>query len=327
MNDLSEPLRKYVRSTSGLEISPERAVRPRRPYIADLYDLSVARIDGTNVGIIYVKDPAHFTPGQFLKHFASIEPDIGGSYVVVASALSSHVKTRLVEQGIPFVVPGRQMNWPALGAVHRHRAVRAPVVFGKRVSPTAQLVVVSHLSGSLPAGMTLQQMAMHFGLSSMSMSRAMREIEASGKAEVERDGHTIRLRWTAGKRVVWESFRDRMRDPVLHTLRVELSSASGLKPLRAGEAALAEKSMLSPPNIDVRACRLPLSKIPGSGLVEAAESVNDVIDLQFWSYDPMKASQDKRTVDPFSLLLSLRDDADPRISEALDEMMEAVDWS
>jgi hypothetical protein len=48
--------------------------------------------------------------------------------------------------------------------------------------------------------------------------------------------------------------------------------------------------------------------------------------IQFWSYDPLHNNTATGTVDPFSLYLSLKDDHDDRVQMCLDEMMENVKW-
>lgn len=332
MNALSEPFRKFVAKVGGVKVLYEIPVSPTRRYIADLYDLSVARIGDTKIGIVYVKDPKHFTPGIFQKHYASIEPDFGENtpYVVVAKVLSSHVKTRLFEKEIPFVLPGVQMSWPAIGAYHRHRALPSPVEPKETIAPAAQLVVIAFLCDKLPTSRTAAALGRHFGYTPMTMSRAVREIQAVGSASLRHRGHGRELQFEEGKATVWETFKGRMRSPVARSLHVELSSLSRaeVNTLMAGETALAERSMLSPSSEEMLASKnISNNELKKQNLVEVPPFPKETCELQLWSYDPWITSRDGQVVDPFSLWLSLKDVDDPRVSEALESMMESIDWS
>ncbi|HWT96956.1 MAG TPA: hypothetical protein VN229_05055, partial [Terriglobales bacterium] len=255
MNALSHQFRDFVEKVSGIKVVDEVPVKPSRPFVASLYDLSLARVGDFQAGIVYVKDPKRFTPGLFQKHYASIEPDLGDGYVVVAKTLPSYVKTRLVEKGIPFVLPGVQISWPELGAFHRRRALSLPVEPKAAMAPAAQLVVTAFLCDKLPADRTATTLASHFKYSPMTMSRALREIAAVGCARLLPRGHGRELRFEQPKPVVWQAFKERMRNPIVRSLHVEVSSASGLRTLAGGETALAERSMLSPPAVPSRALK------------------------------------------------------------------------
>jgi hypothetical protein len=48
-------------------------------------------------------------------------------------------------------------------------------------------------------------------------------------------------------------------------------------------------------------------------------------ELQLWSYQPDMVGK-STMVDPLSLWISLKEDVDPRIQMALDEMMREIVW-
>jgi hypothetical protein len=49
------------------------------------------------------------------------------------------------------------------------------------------------------------------------------------------------------------------------------------------------------------------------------------VEIEVWSYDP-RVLLDGPTVDRLSLFLSLRDDPDERVQQALQEMMRSFSW-
>ena len=48
------------------------------------------------------------------------------------------------------------------------------------------------------------------------------------------------------------------------------------------------------------------------------------MELEIWSYDPIRLAVGKQIVDPFSLYLSMQDDEDERTQMELENMLE--DW-
>ena len=124
---------------------------------------------------------------------------------------------------------------------------------------------------------------------------------------------------------VWARARPLMRSPVTKELHIATPAPehAGLLKL-AGESALAELTLLVPPEErviaigpnDWQACRSVFD------LREQADA--DTVKLQIWSYHPW-LWENGNTVDPLSLTLSLQNVFDDRVQIALDEL-ERFTW-
>ncbi len=85
--------------------------------------------------------------------------------------------------------------------------------------------------------------------------------------------------------------------------------------------------MLASPAVECRAIsRKEFKHLEGIEEIDPAWSnSNDYIQLELWKYDP-KALADHAGVDIISLSLSLKDNEDERVEQAVEEMMEGYKW-
>ena len=90
---------------------------------------------------------------------------------------------------------------------------------------------------------------------------------------------------------------------------------SSMNCLKAGYLELSEYSMLSAPRTNVYA----VSNLPAEYIAEMTDADQE-IQIEQWIYDPSLFGKNG-SVDPISFYLSLRDDPDERVQEALEDMV------
>lgn len=334
MEELLTRFEQYVTQVTGTTVTCHGPVGDRLPqYLTQLYELYGIRVGNRHFLGIVAREPGELQPSRFAKHLGRLQEEGKQSfedYCLIAGELPAYVRQRLVERQIPFAVPGRQLNWPALGAaVQEARGGRrrgAPAV-GERVMPATQVAILHALNaGRMATPLTPKALAARLGYTPMSMSRVLDEIEARKLGQVVRAGRERLLEFPEDHKSLWEKALDLLRSPVRETVRVWQRDLPANKVLRAGETALASHSLLAEPTEPVvavgRYTWKPLAKelqilpIPEEGSCRA----------QVWRYDPGLLAKGNK-VDPFSLYLSLRDEHDERVQIALEEMMEKVAWS
>lgn len=330
MKPLIAQFQDYITEVIGARVDvqvPEDVDLPQ--YLAQLYTLYRLRVAGRRFLGIVLREPESFQPARFEKHLVRLQEAGTGTdgYCLIAPALPSYVRQRLLERLIPFVVPGRQVSWPALGAV---LAVgtghgRLPEA-GERVMPATQVVVLYALNCGVTASVTPKALTKRLGYTAMTMSRALDEIEAHDLGRVIREGRERRLDFPEGRVPLWEKAEGLLRDPVRETVRIRRHDLPIEAGWWAGETALACRSMLAAPREPVLALGRDAWK-PLAGKVERIPVPEvDTCQVQVWRYDPGLLAR-KEVVDPFSLYLSLREEQDERVQMALEELMEVETWS
>lgn len=248
--------------------------------------------------------------------------------VYVTDALPSYDRRRLIEHKVPFIVPGNQLYLPDLGLDLREYFRRRVPATVEALSPSAQAMLITALLRQpwqpdwQPSGI-----AAALGYTPMTLSRALKELTAVGLATVHTVGRSRSLRMELPPEQVWERAKPALRTPIRRTVWVAADEIAAHRLNRiAGLSALARYSMLTEPKWPVYALTVADWKAAkDAGVRELPEPETGAQEWQLWSYSPALIS-DEITVDPLSLLLSLRENTDDRIQLALDELKGQLPW-
>ena len=248
--------------------------------------------------------------------------------VYVTDALASYERRRLIEQKIPFIVPGNQLYLPDVGLdLREYFRQRAPSA-ATALSPSAQALLITALLHQ-PWQIEWQPstVAGALGYTPMTLSRAVKELTAAGLATTFTVGRSHWLRMEQTPEQVWQRARPSLRTPVRRSVWVAGPGPARSTPSRlAGLSALARHSMLTEPQWPVYAVSAAEWKAAAEvGVRELPEPVAGAQEWQVWSYRPALLPH-ATTVDPLSLTLSLQDSADDRVQLALDELKEQLPW-
>jgi DNA-binding MarR family transcriptional regulator len=329
MEKLLQHFAEYISEMSGQTVIWGEDMPTRLPqYLSQQYSLKKIFIDNRCFLGVLLKEGAKFQPSVFEKHMRKILADVSQEvegYCLIARDLPSYIRQRLVERHISFVVPGRQLYWPELGLLVQSRKNKIAPVPVAKVSPATQAVLICALVGTMPSPSTPKTLAEKLGYSTMTMSRALDEIEANKLGRVEREARERLLDFPQSRRDLWEQSLPYLRSPVRETIHLKEDHLPINLRLKAGQTALAAMSMLVPP-------KEPVYALGREGWKKIANKVEEIpvedvgtCRLQLWRYDPWLFATEGR-VDCFSLYLSMKDERDERIESALQEMMEEKLW-
>jgi hypothetical protein len=252
----------------------------------------------------------------------------GQPVLYCTGALASYERKRLVEQKVPFVVPGNQLYLPDLGIdlreYFRHRSTTAAVT----LSPAAQaMLITALLRRPWQTEWQPSAAATALGYTPMTLSRVVKELTAAGIATPFTLGRMRGLRMELTPQEIWEQAKPMLRSPVKRCVWVHDDQPGAGRPgLLAGLSALARHSMLAEPRWPVYAISPTQWKAATqAGIVELPEATAAACEWQLWSYSPALLA-DSGAVDPLSLTLSLQDNPDERIQTALAELKEQLSW-
>ncbi len=247
--------------------------------------------------------------------------------VFAMSTLASYERKRLVEQKVPFVVPGNQLYLPDLGIDFREY-FRRPQEAVTAFTPATQAIFIATLmrrewEDELKPAETVTDL----GYTAMTLSRAVRELSAVGLVTVSQEGRARGLRVNHPPAQAWEHAAPFLRSPVRRAIWVDYRGrARGLQPLLSGLSALTSYSMLTEPEHPVYAVGPAQWKIAREAGVKALPAPQpQASEWQVWNYAPGLIKRATR-VDPLSLTLSLKDEQDDRVQQALDELRGQFPW-
>jgi len=246
----------------------------------------------------------------------------GMPVVYVTRTLASYERKRLIEQKVPFLVPGNQLYLPDLGIDLREYFRKPTVAAQTALSPATQAMLIAVLlRRPWRAEWQPAEVVGELGYTPMTLSRAVKELTAAGIATLRTEG---RARWLHAERTAaqtWEHARPLLRSPVKRRVWVLPPAKSRPRPLRlAGLSALARFSMLTEPQWPTYAVGQAEWKVATQvGFEMLPEPIPGACEWEIWHYSPALV-RDGDTVDPLSLTLSLQGNQDERVQLALDEL-------
>lgn len=331
MTALDVAIRKYLDEVLPLgevELRPMADPGSLPYFLGDAYEMRELTLGRRRLVLALQRDAKRTPLAQVRAQIQKIAAATGMPVVYVLPALASYERKRLIEQHVPFLVPGNQLYLPDLGIDLREHFRKPPHQTNESLSPSAQAIVIAALlQRPWHPEHSASELAGRLGYTPMTWSRASREIAATGVAAIDTVGRARQLRFLQGSKETWERIRGRLRSP---TKRVAIATPPGehrgLLVARAGLSALAAQTMLVEPQTACYAFDAAGWQVArDAGWVEQPRAEPGTVEVQIWAYRPDIADHSPN-VDPLSLWLSLQGVDDERIQAALDELIEAISW-
>lgn len=324
-------IERYIRETLAVESLDAKAwerVNELPYFLRDTFDFTRIVLLGKPVVLAISREQGIEPLSDIRIKLDKIRSLTGLRAVYVTNALASYQRRRLIEQKVPFIVPGNQLYLPDLGLdLREYFRQRAPSAEAA-LSPSAQAILINALlSQPWQSDWQPSTIAVALGYTPMTLSRAVKELTAAGLATAYTVGRSRWLRMEIPPNQVWEHARPMLRTPVKRTVFVANHSRFANNPHRlAGLSALAHYSMLSEPKCPVYALTAADWKAAtDAGVSELPGPEPGAQEWQLWNYNPALVP-DVNTVDPLSLILSLQNSTDERIQLGLDELKGRLPW-
>lgn len=329
MHPLVTSVQHYLHETLGVPTSGDKAWADQDglPYfLQDAFDFQTLDILGHTVLLALDRTPEKASLGDIRAQLDKVRSMAKQPTVYVTKALASYERKRLIEQKVPFIVPGNQLYLPDLGLDLREYFRLRPTAAGSPLSPSAQaMLITALLRPHWEPEWHPAEVATMLGYTPMTLSRAVRELSAAGLASVRKAGRAQYLTMAFSPQETWEQATPLLRSPVQRTVWTSAPIPPDLTLRLAGLSALAHHTMLAEPRLPVHAVSRAAWQSLKSTVDELPEAMPGAYEWQLWNYSPA-LQPDSDTVDPLSLSLSLRDNPDERVQSALDALKEQWPW-
>ena len=328
MSKLKEYLLNYLEMLSGERpdlAAGEAAALPL--FLSERYEIFSARLFGRKFLLaLEAEDWESGSPGEYAKHEEALKSKLGEPVVLVLMTLPSYARNRMVQMGVPFIVPGSQTFIPNSLLDLRERFPQPNAKRRTTLSPAAQCTVLYHLLHEPLTESSLKDIARKVHYSPMMMTKVKDELEAAGICKIVRSGRSIVLVFTASGRLLWEQVKSQLVSPVKKTrwVRWERPETTALL---AGMSALSQRTLIAADRLPTYALTLAVFQdlLERGTCVGCRDAEAATAKIEVWSYNPSLLG-DGQMVDPLSLYLSLRDSGDERIQQQLEQLVGEVKW-
>jgi hypothetical protein len=249
-----------------------------------------------------------------VRHFERVRAVEDVPVALKLNTLSEERRKALIGVQIPFVAAG-QVFLPFMGTVLSKR-LYGELKQREKLTPSAQLLLFAYLYQP-KTHMHTNGMAERLGISAMQVTRAVRQLQRLGLFDVSKDGVRLVVTGKSNHRALFESAALYLIDPVCDVLYVPNDRRPETLPI-AGMSALAQWSMLSPPSVVTYACHCKADRPQGGNALIDRDGQSR---LEIWRYTPTILSMRPDTADALSVIMTLRDERDPRVEQAIEETL------
>ena len=306
---------EYLNKVLGVKVIYEDANFKHLPnFIATRYRLQMVSMNDQRMIFLYPKTELEQIE-VLKKHIARIQNNENLPVVLVLKELSFRRKEYLIREKIPFIVDGKQISLPFMAVCLQERcsAEKKP---REEILPSAQMLLLHFIYGGAQE-LSTSQAAKNLELTPTSISRASKQLEEMGLLHIRKAGVQRIMQSEDPPKALFQKAEEKLLNPIKRTVYIPKEFV-GTDLLESGYSALAEYSMLNAPNVRCYAAeRISQWK---DVMTNSLHDSQVQVAVEMWRYDPRKLST-RNIVDELSLALALREDADERVEEAVEEML------
>jgi hypothetical protein len=305
-------------------------------YIHETFKLYSINLFNTGIILAELKNEDELSIQQTEKQVQQIKNLLNVKVVVVLENIQAYNRKRLIEKGINFIVPGKQLYMPDMLIDLRESFVHPKVKQkNETLLPSAQFILIYHIIHRNQQWKLeehpFKEIAQKLAYTPMAITNAIDNLKYHELIEVEGEKEKfIRFRYDRHK--LWNIAHQQniLVNPVIKTVYVDEKPES-LFLLQSNASALPEYTDLNPSRQEYFA----IEKTVFYGLQKSNALVNmneyeGRYALEVWKYNPLtlvdELPNDMAVVDPLSLYLSVKESRDERIEMALEQILEKFIW-
>lgn len=282
-------------------------------YVAGNYEIDEAIVSNNRFIVMSPIGDLPTLPAM-KKHIEKIQKIDDVPVAFYLKNLSDFRRKGMLESNIPFMTE-KQVFLPFIGTLLMEEKNNA--LYKEKFMFSTQQLFLMYLYNRQNK-LYVANVGKKLPYSAMTLSRAVKQLEASDLFLVYKDGVNKVIESKYDRRELFERAKPFLLDSVRKYGYIEKSRIDENMVL-ASESALAKNSMLNPSKLITYA--IDEQKMDINQMENELVDPNKQIRLELWGYDP-KLFSDDNVADGLSVALSLREIVDERIEEAIDECIE-----
>ena len=282
-------------------------------YVAGNYEIDEAIVSNNRFIVMSPIGDLPTLPAM-KKHIEKIQKIDDVPVAFYLKNLSDFRRKGMLESNIPFMTE-KQVFLPFIGTLLMEEKNNA--LYKEKFMFSTQQLFLMYLYNRQNK-LYVANVGKKLPYSAMTLSRAVKQLEASDLFLVYKDGVNKVIESKYDRRELFERAKPFLLDPVRKYGYIEKSRIDENMVL-ASEKKKKKNSMLNPSKLITYA--IDEQKMDINQMENELVDPNKQIRLELWGYDP-KLFSDDNVADVLSVALSLREIVDERIEEAIDECIE-----
>lgn len=284
-------------------------------YIANNFIIQKADINGIQC--------LSLTPRDELPNLAALKKQIKQineieslPIFIQLDNLSNFRKENLLENNIPFVLADKMAFLPFMATFLTNDQYRIHAINDKlTISAQLLLIWILYQEGK---DFFVSDALDTLKFSNMTLTRAYRQLVATGMFSERKKGRKIYLSIDCTKQELFEDMKPFLRNPIINTGYMMKSKVTkGM--VYSGETAFSHYSFINPSKVPVYA--IHKSKIKNIELQTELIVEKEQVKIEVWDYEPTIFSKNSLYVDALSLITTLLDFDDERFDMEIDNLL------
>lgn len=280
-------------------------------YIAGSYEFYIAYIDDRRCIVMKPLDELATLPA-IRKQIIRIQEIENIPVVLELETISPYRRKSLIANRIPFITR-KQVYLPFIGTVLGDEEKEKQC---KKFVPSTQQLFLFYLY-SKQKKLYVSEATKRLSFSAMTMSRAVKQLEATDLFIVSKDGVHKVIESQYKKHELFEKAKKYLFNPIKKHGYINESEITK-DMVVAGETALAETTMLNPSKL--RTYAVSEKNYDKNNLQNELIEPEKQICLELWAYDPRIFTTGNRA-DNLSVILSFEGNEDERIEESIEQLL------
>jgi hypothetical protein len=256
--------------------------------------------------------------------------------VVILQNIQAYNRKRLIEKGINFIVPGKQMYLPELLIDIRESPIHPKAKQSSRaLLPSAQFLLIYHIihrnNKWKLEDHPFKEIAKKLAYTPMSITNAIDNLKYHELIEVQGEKEKF-IHFRYDRQELWNiaTQQNLLVTPVIKTVFVD-EKPKDIFLLQSNASALPEYTELNPSKQQYYAIEKTIFYgLQKSKVLANPNGYEGRFALEIWKYNPLtlvnELPNDLPVVDPLSLYLSVKDSKDERVEIASDQILEKYIW-
>lgn len=312
----------YLKNRVGIEImmlNKNKIKINKLPFhLKKGYEIQPVILQGKKVVLVKPNNHEYPAPNQLKQQLGQIEKSLQMQGILVLTKINSYSRKRMIINRTPFVVEDKQVFIPFMFLDLNERKEDENDE-KEYLSPSSQCILIFHLLNRSLGDYNLTAISKLLSYSQMTISRSVNELEKFGLCEVVR-GKDKKIVFDTDKYQLWLKAKSFMKTPIKKKIWIE-NDPINQSLLLTGITALSLYTNISRDKTNTYAITTDVYK----QLKENQQLIGEnkrygSTSIEIWKYDPSILSN-KNTVDPISLFLSMNNDDDERIQQAIEQMI------
>lgn len=259
-----------------------------------------------------------YTPRQYRRISTLVEQILNMPIAFCLSFAPSYMRSRLIEQGVYFILSEQYVFLPGLLINER---IKQKDNNEQLLSPVGQYILIYYLLHKEIIQFTIGAIEQCIPYNYLAISRAISELENKELFHTQKEWKTKLVSSAMSREKLWESAKPYLSSPVKRIIYTDRIGDDCF--YKGGISALSHYSFLNP---DEQQTFVVWEKDfkPDKDVYPEWGASDSNYKIEIWKYAPQMGLCQEEYVDKLSLYLSLQNEKDPRVEKELEILIDKI---